>query len=364
MGLKCRGGVLSGQDTGHPRQKIEIIEERSLVKKMKMFKHRSFNIIGNRTLKGTATGSRRLQPALSCKLLVIIFVLSFCSQSAVGQEKAKKGMGLSVEPGGLLIQRVPVGQLYDMDYWTKIQMKISNDSDTPRKYTLKVDKPPKVGVNVLKGYSSMPEPSWFWFEKNEVLVPANSMVGVKMFMRIPDEDKYCNQKWAIGIEIEGKSDGKETLLLSVSPVFHIETESRVDVKENPAGLFGLVPGIVVLENVGLTKNKKIGKIKIYNNDVQPHLYKISSIIPYAEPGRMVIIPSPDFSWIKDKKWLNPQIKTLKIGPQTKKDVFFDINIPKKQEFINQAWEGILFVETEYGLRNFVRVQIKTISQWR
>ncbi|MFH1128539.1 MAG: hypothetical protein V1699_03935 [Candidatus Omnitrophota bacterium] len=294
-------------------------------------------------------------------IFLLLFLLCFHVHDGTAQGE-KKEIGLSVEPGGLSIQKVPIGQLYDMEYWIKMRFKVYNDSDKPRRYSLKVDKPVKVGVNVLKGYTGIPNPSWFWFEKNEVLVPANSKEEIKMFLRIPNEEKYCNQKWAVGIDVEGKPEAEERLVLAVSPVFYIETESRPEVKEKPAGFLGLAPGTVVLENVALGKSKTIAKIKVYNNDSQPHLYKISSIIPSAEPGRQVITPSPNFSWILKKEWLKPDKSTLKIGPQEQKEITLDLDIPKKKDFLNQRWEGILFFESEEGLSNFVRVQIKTASQ--
>jgi hypothetical protein len=294
-------------------------------------------------------------------LFFLLFLLcSFFIRDGTAQGK-KEEMGLSVEPGGLLIQKVPVGQLYDMDYWIKKRFKIYNQSDRPRRYIIKVDKPVKIGVKVLKGYTQIPDPSWFWFEKNEVLVPAKGVEEVKMFLRIPNEEKYCNQKWAVGIDVEGKPETEERLVLAVSPVFYIETEGRSEVKERPAGFLGLVPGIVALENVALGRSKGISKIKIYNNDTQPHRYKIGSIIPYAEQGKQVITPSPNFSWIPKREWLQTNRGTIKIGPDEQREIILDLDIPKKKEFLNQRWEGILFVESEEGLANFVRIQIKTIS---
>lgn len=295
--------------------------------------------------------------------MYVFLFLSMCAfYTGEGIAQEKREIGLSVEPGGLLIQRVPIGQLYDMDYWIKMRFKVYNGSDKPRRYGIKVDKPHKIGAKILKGYSSIPEPAWFWFEKNEVLVPANSIEEVKMFLRIPDEEKYCNQKWAVGIEVEGKPEAEERIVLAVSPVFHIETEARSEVKERPAGLLGLVPGIVILENVSLGRNRAIAKIKVYNNDGLAHLYKINSIIPFAEPGRQVITPSPGFSWIPKKEWLKPTKTLLKIGPNEEREITLDLNIPKAKDYLNQRWEGIIFFESEEGLANFVRVQIKTTSQ--
>jgi len=294
-------------------------------------------------------------------LLLPFFTCSFFIPDATAQGE-KQEMGLSVEPGGLLIQRVPIGQLYDMDSSIKMRFKISNQSDKPRRYVIKVDKPVKVGVKVLKGYTQIPDPSWFWFEKNEVLVPANQGEEIKMFLRIPDEEKYCNQKWAVGIDVEGRPVAEERLVLAVSPVFYLETESRSEVKEKPAGFLGLVPGVGALENVALGKTKGISKIRIYNNDTQPHRYKISSIIPSGEPGSQVIIPSPNFSWIPKKEWLKTDRGTIRIGSDEQGEIVLDLDIPKKTEFLKQRWEGILLVESEEGLANFVRIQIKTASQ--
>lgn len=294
-------------------------------------------------------------------VFLLLFLCSFHIRDGTAQGE-KKEMGLSVEPGRLLIQKVPIGQLYDMDYRIKMRFKVHNDSDKPRRYSLRVDKPVKVGVKVLKGYSAIPEPSWFWFEKNEILVAANGVEELKMFLRIPNEEKFCNQKWAVGIDVEGKPEVEERLVLAVSPVFYIETETRPEVKEKPAGFLGLVPGTAVLENVALGKSKAISKIKAYNNDSSLHLYKISSIIPFAEPGRQVITPSPNFSWLPKKEWLKPNQSAFKIGPYQQKEITLDLDIPKKKDFLNQRWEGILFIESEEGLSNFVRVQIKTASQ--
>jgi len=295
--------------------------------------------------------------------LLLLFLCSFFIGEGTAQGE-KEEMGLSVKPGGLLIQRVPIGQLYDMDSSIKMRFRIFNQSDKPRRYTIKVDKPVKVGVKVLKGYTQIPDPSWFWFEKNEALVPANQVEEIKMFLRIPNEEKYCNQKWAVGIDVEGRAEAEERLVLAVSPVFYLETESRSEVKEKPAGFLGLVPGIVALENVALGRSKSISKIRIHNNDTQLHRYKITSIIPHGEPGSQVITPSPNFSWIPKKEWLQTDRGTIKIGPEEQKEIILDLDIPKKKEFLNQRWEGILFVESEDGLANFVRIQIKTTSQWR
>lgn len=113
-------------------------------------------------------------------------------------------------------------------------------------------------------------------------------------------------------------------------------------KERPVGLLGLVPGIVILENVSLGRNRAIAKIKIYNNDGLAHLYKINSIIPFTGPGRQVITPSPGFSRIPKKEWLKPTKTLLKIGPNEERETALDLDISKAKGYLNQCWEGIIF----------------------
>ena len=290
------------------------------------------------------------------------FMLLWCGFClGLGTAFAEKGgdIGLSVAPGWLVIRNVPVGQLYDMENRAKTRFKVHNGSDQPRRYSLKADKPEKVGVKVLKGYTGIPDPAWFWFEKNEVLVPARGVEEIKMFLRIPDEEKYCNQKWAVGIDVEGQPEAGEGLVLAVSPVFYIETEARSEVQEKPAGCLGLAPATIVLENTALGKSQAVSALKVYNNDRRPHLYKISSMVPSAEPGRQVITPSPGFSWIPEKAWLQPGARVLEIGPAEMKKVTLELDIPAQADFLNQRWEGIIFIESEEGLADFARVQIKT-----
>ena len=280
----------------------------------------------------------------------------------IGAESAwgeKKDMGLSVEPGWLVIRNVPVGQLYEIEHQAGTRFKIHNSSDRPRRYRLLADRPDKVGVNVLKGYDGIPDPNWFWFEKAEVLVPANGVEDVRMFLRLPNEEKYCNQKWAVGIDVEGRPEAGEGLVLAVSPVFYIETETRPAVEEEPTGRLGLVPATLVLDDAVPGKNTPRSAIKVYNNDSRAHRYSVASMIPVAEPGRQVISASPGFSWILHKEWLRPGTSTLQSEPHKQTVITVEADIPRKPEFMNQRWEGLIFVESEEGVTGFVRVQVKT-----
>lgn len=291
--------------------------------------------------------------------LLIVSGIQCSTGIARGEDK---GIGLSVEPGWLLIRDVPIGQLYEMENRTGIRFKINNNSDTPRRFMLKVDEPAKVGVKVLKGYTGIPDRAWFWFEKEEALILAHDTVEIRMFLRIPDEEKYYNQKWAVGIDVEGKPESGEGLVLAVSPVFYIETESRAVLKEKPAGFLGVTPGTIVFSNAVLGTRNASATIVVYNNDDQPHSYTIRSFVPSAEPGKQVITPTPGLFWIPEKDWLKPSISVLIIAPDKCETISLDLVIPEKAYFPNQHLEGIIVVESEEGLADFTRVQIITSEQ--
>lgn len=132
--------------------------------------------------------------------------------------------GLRVQPGGLLIQNVPPGLDYDIYKTTGIQLEIFNNDDREHTYTITSKKPSEVGLGVGGEYSEIPDTSWFYYSKNEVTIPANSSTAIRMFLSIPDDEKYLSKKWEVIIAVEGKAVGGETFSLAAFPKIQIETK--------------------------------------------------------------------------------------------------------------------------------------------
>lgn len=279
-------------------------------------------------------------------------------EQAPEEEKTKPSMGLSVQPGGLLIQYVKLGQTYDLYEKSGIALIIENKDDKPHTYILTTSKPSEVGNKKwLKGYLEIPDHSWFWFEKNEVTVEAQSKQEVKMFLKIPQEERYYNQHWAVSLGITGKPEKGEMLTLAVYPRYQIETESKVGLKEKPDGIIGFEPATLIFENLGLEKKEK-AKIIIYNNDKKAHRYRIIPKIIEVDPTREQIVASPGFSWIPEIKWIRIK-KRLRIEPGETKELIVTVKIPKKEEYQQKKWETLIFVEPVEGQSGFVRIQIQT-----
>ena len=286
--------------------------------------------------------------------------------------KQKPSVGLSVYPGGILIQKVEPGETYDLYEKSGVALIIENKDENPHTYTIDTFKPSHVGNKKwLEGYSQIPDPAWFWLESSEVTVEAQSRKNVRMFLKIPDEEKYYNQHWTVSLGVRGKPEAGNMLSLAVYPRYQIETESKTGLKERPDGLTGIEPATLVFENVPLGKKQK-KKIKMYNNDTIKHYYTLTSKIIEVDPTREQIGTSPGYAWIPNRKWLKPgsnlkniftslflRKRRVKILPNEDKELAVAVKIPKKKEHYQKKWEALIFIEPDEGRSSFVRVQIET-----
>ena len=298
-------------------------------------------------------------------VLIITLLLStslYVSAEEKPKEAPRPPMGLRVEPGGMLVQSVPLGTTYDFYESVGIPLTIYNRDISPHTYVLSTDKPSTVAARKwLKGYLEIPDPSWFWFEKGEVTVEANSKKEVKMYLKIPDEEKYYNQHWTVALGVKGKPEPGQMLALAAYPRIQIETLSRDDIKAKPDGIRGFAPSIVSFEDVALGKKREL-KIRIYNNDTRRHRYKIRSKVFPKDPMRELIHTSPAYSWIPNPRWIRPKRSAVTIDSQDSRELTVSIKVPKNKENYNRKWEGILLIEPKKGLPGFVRIQVTTAKK--
>jgi len=277
----------------------------------------------------------------------------------IHEEKPKPSLGLSVQPGGLMIQKVKLGETYDLHQKAGIALIVENKDINPHTYLINTFKPSQVGNKKwLRGYSEIPDPAWFWFENAEVTVGAQSKKEVKMFFKIPQEDKYYNQHWSISLGISGKPEAGKMLALAVYPRYQIETESKTGLHEKPAGLIGLEPSRLIFKNLPLRKKER-KKIILYNNDKIAHKYKITSQVIEVDQTREQIFVSSGYSWLPKERWLKPKKKRVKILPGESKELTISVKIPKRKGHYQKKWEALIFIEPDEGRSRFARIQIET-----
>ena len=294
--------------------------------------------------------------------IVVISILVLYS-SVFGQ-----GKGLSVSPGGLLVEEVLLDSLYNMEKRTGIKLSITNKDTMSHTYTIRADKPSNLGISWLKGYFEIPDPSFLsffhssFFSEGEVTIGPKSTEGVNMYVKVPYAEKYYNQKWAVGIAVETKPEPEKgvAFALAVYPCIYIETEVKAKAKGTPYGEIGTKPGTVVLNSISPGRNKNVGKLRIYNNQKKKRGFKITSIIPPPSREKLQILNSPGYQWIPDAGWLIPSCEKLVIKANKSKEISLTLILPPDKIYSNNKYQGIIFIEPEDGGRPaFIRVNIET-----
>jgi len=294
--------------------------------------------------------------------LVLILLIShplLAQEEGVLEQAPQPKLGLSVQPGGLLIQYIKLGEKYDLHEKTGISLIIENKDERAHTYRIFAGKPSVLGNKKwLQGYSQIPDPSWFWFERNEVTIEAQSKEEIKMYLKIPQEEQYLNQHWTIALGVAGKPEAGAMLSLAVYPRYQIETVSEAEIKGKPAGITAVSPSTVEFEDVILGKRYN-STINLYNNDEVVHHYKIKSKRFKVNPMREQIVPSAGYSWIPKAKWIKIKKRRAKIDADGVMEIPLEIKIPKGKENFNRKWEAVLWIEPKEGAPHFARVKIKT-----
>jgi hypothetical protein len=266
---------------------------------------------------------------------------------------ANSPMGLSVSPGGLQIQSVEPGKEYDLFAIAGVTLTIENKSDISQAFSLTVAKPSQIGNKKwLKGYLEIPDTSWFWFEKNEVTIDPQSTANVKMFFKIPDEEKYYNQRWSVSVGVTGKLSDTQNLALAVFPRYQIETLSKANL--NPAGTVSVSPSVMNFDGAEKTKQEHV--CSIYNNDTKSHTYKIKLIaVTPDDSGREIITNTPGYTWMTNIKFLRTSSKKVTLKPGQKKEITLQANLTKPIKGNDILSEALLFITPDTGPSVFVRV---------
>src|SRR3972149_1895593 len=98
------------------------------------------------------------------------------------------GAGLTVEPGGLLLQKVPLGEVYDLSKESGITLKIHNRNDSKRTYRIFARKPSAAGSGQwTEGYQEIPDQGILSFDKSEVTIEPQGIGEVRLYLKIPQE---------------------------------------------------------------------------------------------------------------------------------------------------------------------------------
>jgi len=279
-------------------------------------------------------------------------------------------VGLAVEPGGLLLQDVTPGELYDLAAKTGIMLTIHNRDRNDHTYVISSHRPSEVGNRrVPPGYSDIVDPSWLWFEQSEVRVPAQGASQVRMFLRIPDDERYHNQHCSVSVGVVGKPEPGETLTLAVYPRFEIETaaSSREELRLRPAGAIAFAPSVLTLRPRGAGL---VGEFVVCNNDSRRHQFKLW-VASRGELGDgRQLFPSGGYEWLPENDWVALRRPAAGAGPGWSAvswpalwlggcrhaAIPVEVKLPEGVSVPELGWEAVVVVQREDGQLGFVRVR--------
>lgn len=262
------------------------------------------------------------------------------------------GGGLTVEPGGLLIQQVSIGETYDLYSGTGISLKVYNRLDRPAAYRVSTHKPSAAGINRwVQGYMEIPDSSWLYFDKNEIYIEPQGMGEVKLYLKVPADGGYYNQHWAVTVSVEGVATPGDAFAMAAYLPFEIETESREKTEMRPWGEIGVAPSILTLQA------GENGKVKIYNSDDRDHNYRIRAGVPPATSAVRRPGMTPGYSEIPEVSWLGISHKDISIRQGRVMEISVRPHIPDKLAS-HGPWEAILWVESDDGDSAFARINLE------
>jgi len=262
---------------------------------------------------------------------------------------ASEAGALKVGPGGFVIQNVIPGRRYDCYGEAGLRLTITNDDDIAHTYMLTAKRP---AGKWEKGYLAMPDARWCWFEPNEITLDAHAKGYGRVYIEVPDEDRYYNQNWIVNLNVSGKP-GPMGIALAVTIRAQVETKSNADAQGRPDGVIAFKPSTVRFNSSTLEN-----KVAIYNNDTKKHTYKITPLFKEkgTEPIRYLTTSYEEAPGVNR---LVPNKGSVKIKPGGRAELGIKLNMPNKPAYAGKKWEELFLVAPEEGEAGFIRARIET-----
>lgn len=186
---------------------------------------------------------------------------------------------------------------------------------------------------------------------------ANGTFLAKIYLRIPDEDKYYNQHWVVTLGIMGKSKAGLGVGVGIYVRLQIETQSKADIGGRPDGSIAFMPSTVRFDSIPPGRAQE-GRVLIFNNDNETRSYRITFLLDkYKERARRYL--TKPHRGIPDTSWIAVNRHEMRIPPGRSYPLSVTVTVPEEPKHYGKNWEELLLVEPDKGPSGFVRIQIKT-----
>jgi hypothetical protein len=275
-------------------------------------------------------------------------------------------LGFSVEPGGLLIQHIRPGDVYDLAKRGGVGLRIHNKTERAQAYGITVGKPTEMGLRRwTAGYLPMPDPEWVSVVPETVTVPPREKGDTGIFIRVPEGEAHFNQHWVVVLQVASRPGPGEAVSLALKPVYYLETSSRRNITGWAKGDIGIAPAILALQgkesaSIGEKNRMMSAKFQIHNGGARSYEFRISRHNPEVSAGGQRISPTPGFSWLAEDRevWVLPERLRLKAGET--REISVKCAVPHGGPFRRQRQEVLLWIMSPTGsLRSrFLRIQLR------
>jgi hypothetical protein len=134
--------------------------------------------------------------------------------------------GLSMVPGGLLVQDVPVGAARSVAESSGISFVVYNRDTVSHEYHIAAHRPSETGNGKwAKGYSEIPDASWITPVPHVLVIPAGESRSFDVRIQLPDDESLYGRKWAVTLAVESAPAPGANVALALYPAIQIETRT-------------------------------------------------------------------------------------------------------------------------------------------
>lgn len=118
------------------------------------------------------------------------------------REEIIKNIDFQLLPHTIFIDGVELGKKIDIEKKYKNTLKVVNPNNEKFSYRIKTVTAWEAEMGVIPGYEETPALSFLTFSEKEFSVSPISIRQIKMFLQIPDEEKYRGKKYQFVISVQ------------------------------------------------------------------------------------------------------------------------------------------------------------------
>ncbi len=124
-------------------------------------------------------------------------------------------LGMEVDPAEINLKDVPLGEEIAISVLSEEGMKLVIQNKSPAAYTYTIDILPAFETTgpLKNGCTNIPDISWIWPEKREVLIQGYSTKEVELFLKVPNKERYKGKNFQAEIEIKSKKNSPEEVFV-------------------------------------------------------------------------------------------------------------------------------------------------------